>query len=110
MTYQEPYPMSEQKDRPKLREKILDILVQNCSLVDNCPKQCTPTDGEICYSHFLKPLEALIEEAKREERERIITKMDHRIESLSIALACEDPIDRMAIRNVIHGWQALKGD
>ncbi len=51
---------------------------------------------------------SLIEEAKCEERERIMTKMNHRIEALSLVLECENPIDRMAVKNVINGWQALK--
>ncbi len=38
----------------------------------------------------------------------IMTKMDHRIEALSLVLGCENPINRMAVKNVINGWRALK--
>ena len=51
--------------------------------------------------------QAQLDSCEKELRE-IMTKMDHRIEALSLVLECENPIDRMAVRNVINGWQVVK--
>uniref|UniRef100_A0A6M3K378 Uncharacterized protein n=1 Tax=viral metagenome TaxID=1070528 RepID=A0A6M3K378_9ZZZZ len=36
-------------DNIKLREVILEELVQGCSFVDKCDKKCVPSDHEDCY-------------------------------------------------------------
>ncbi len=79
--------MGEQKDRAELREKILAI--ELCKTMVDCPTDYDDPCAECRADQIL----ALIEEAKREERERMIQVL----ENASYAL------DEKT-------WQALKGD
>ena len=46
----------------ELRERIKIELIAKCPFVDNCERQCTPTDQEVCYGEHADAIVARVKE------------------------------------------------
>ena len=53
-------------------EKIKEILIKDCQLHEHRGCECNPASADDCWGELAKELSALIEQARKEERQKWI--------------------------------------
>jgi hypothetical protein len=53
-------------------EKIKEILIKDCQLHEHRGCECNPASADDCWGELAKELSALIEQARKEERQKMI--------------------------------------